>query len=199
MIFKLLHIICPQSVASLPGRIARRFYSEWIKNEFRTCGKGCYFGVFYVLRGAKYIEVSDNVTMGRHLVIEVYDRYLQQTFKPSVKIGNNVNIGDQSHLSCVNGILIGDNVRMGRKVFITDNAHGASDRALLDIRPNIRPISSKGPVIIEENVWIGEMVSIMPGVTIGRGAIVGANAVVTKNVPAYAVVGGNPARIIKQL
>lgn len=199
MIFKLLHTLFPKSVASLPGRIARRVYSEWVKYEFGSCGKECFFGRFLVLAGAKYIDVADHVTMGRHLVVEVYDQYQEQRFHPTVKLGNYVNIGDYSHLSCVNGIIIKDNVRMGRKVFITDNAHGASERDLLDMRPNIRPIVSKGPVVIEENVWIGEMVCIMPGVTIGRGAIIGANAVVTKDVPAYAVVGGNPARIIRQL
>ena len=45
---------------------------------------------------------------------------------------------------------------MGRKVFITDNAHGASDRTQLDTAPNKRPLTSKGQVIIEDNVWIGK-------------------------------------------
>lgn len=143
--------------------------------------------------------MAGHVTMGRGLVIEVYDKYQEQRFTPSVVIGDYVNIGDYSHLSCVNGITINNNVRMGRKVFITDNAHGASDRSQLDIRPNIRQIVSKGPVVIEENAWIGEMACIMPGVTIGRGAIVGANAVVTKDVPAYSVAAGVPAKVVRQL
>ena len=58
---------------------------------------------------------------------------------------------------------------------------------------------SKGVVIIEDNVWIGDQACIMPNVIIGKGAIIGANAVVTKNVIPYSVVGGNPAKIIKQL
>ncbi|MBQ9641915.1 MAG: acyltransferase [Bacteroidaceae bacterium] len=124
---------------------------------------------------------------------------MDQHFNPHFSIGNDSCIGDDSHLTCINEIRIGNNVRMGRKIFITDNAHGASDPALLDIRPNLRPMVSKGPVIIEDNAWIGEMVCIMPGVTIGRGAIIGANAVVTKDVPPYSLVGGNPARVIKQL
>ena len=53
------------------------------------------------------------------------------------------------------------------------------------------------PVIIEDDVWLGRNVVIMPGVHIAKGAIVGAGAVVTKDVPAYAVVGGVPAKIIQ--
>ena len=197
MMFKLLHAIFPPRIASLPDRLYRRIYSEWIKYEFHSCGIGCYFGKFIALEGGKHIDIANNVTMGRGLVVEVYDKFQDMRFTPNVKIGNYVNIGDYSHLSCINSITIKDNVRMGRKVFITDNAHGASDRQLLDIRPNIRPLASKGPVVIEENVWIGEMVCIMPGVTIGRGAIIGANAVVTKDVPPYALAAGNPAKVIK--
>jgi len=199
MIFKLLHTICPPRIASLPDRIRRRIYSEWIKYEFHSVGKDCYFGKFIILEGGEYIDIANNVYMGRGLVLEAFDRYQEQSFTPSIKIGNYVNIGDYSHLSCINGIIIKDNVRMGRKVFITDNAHGASERSLLDMRPNTRPLASKGPVVIEENVWIGEMVCIMPGVTIGRGAIIGANAVVTHDVPPYTLVAGNPARIIKEI
>ena len=53
-------------------------------------------------------------------------------------------------------------------------------------------------MVIEDNVWIGEKASIMPGVHIGKGAIIAANSVVTHDVPAYAVVAGIPAKVIKQ-
>ena len=58
---------------------------------------------------------------------------------------------------------------------------------------------SKGPVIIEDNVWIGEGVVILPNVRIGKSAIIGANSVVNADVPANAVIGGIPAKIIRQL
>ena len=65
--------------------------------------------------------------------------------------------------------------------------------------PSLRKLYSKGPVIIEDNVWIGEGVAILPNVIIGENSIIGANAVVTKDIPRNSVVGGNPAKIIRTL
>lgn len=62
---------------------------------------------------------------------------------------------------------------------------------------NDRPLSSK-PVVIENNVWIGELCSVLPGVTIGENSIIGANSVVTKSIPANSITVGNPAKVIKQ-
>lgn len=56
---------------------------------------------------------------------------------------------------------------------------------------------SKGPIIVEDDVWIGTRVIILSGIRIGQGAIIGAGSVVTKDVPPYAIVGGDPARVIK--
>jgi len=78
-------------------------------------------------------------------------------------------------------------------------SHGDTSLAHLSLPPVCRPLFSKGKVIIEDDVWIGEGAAILPGVVIGRGAIIGTNAVVTKDVDPYTVVGGVPARIIKKL
>lgn len=184
------------------GKLAERWnrlYSFYISLQFSQCGNKCHFGKFRLLREPNNIIIGDGVYIGSNVVIELYSSYFKQIFTPHLKIGNNSCLGDDGHITCINRIIIGDNVRMGRKVFITDNSHGASVRELLDIRPNLRPLYSKGPVIIEDNVWVGEMVCIMPGVTIGYGSILGANSVITHDVPPYCVVGGNPARILKNL
>ena len=82
---------------------------------------------------------------------------------------------------------------------ITDNSHGRFCEQELNIPPNRRPIYSKGPVVIGNNVWLGEKSSIMPGVKIGNGVVVAANAVVTHDVPDNCIVAGVPAKIIKQI
>lgn len=114
--------------------------------------------------------------------------------KGKLIVGDHSAIGKRSEIS-VNGgeIRIGNNVRMASNVFITNANHEFSDRE--------KPIMSQGidtrNVIIEDDVWIGHGAIILPGVTISKGAIVAAGAVVTKNVEAFSIVAGNPARHIK--
>jgi len=111
--------------------------------------------------------------------------------------GRDIEIGDNSGLglNCrITGPLkIGSYVMMGPDVMIFTQNH-RNDR--LDI-PMMLQTDPKKPVVIGDDVWIAARAIILPGVTIGKGAIIGAGAVVTKDVPEYAVVGGNPARVIR--
>jgi len=77
--------------------------------------------------------------------------------------------------------------------------HGEITAEALKIPPALREVVSKGPVIIEDNVWIGEGVAIMPNLTIGKNSIIGANSVVTSTIPPNSVAAGIPARVIKTL
>ena len=85
----------------------------------------------------------------------------------------------------------------GRWVTITDNGHGKTDFDNLKIQPDKRKLYTKGPVVIGNNVWMGDKVTILPGVTIGNGSVIAANSVVTKDIPSFSVAAGNPAKIIK--
>lgn len=87
----------------------------------------------------------------------------------------------------------------GRWVTISDNNHGAFIRDSLDFPAYQRPIVSKGGVFVGKNVWIGDKATILSGVNVGQGSIVAANAVVTKDVPPYSLVAGNPAKIVKHI
>jgi acetyltransferase-like isoleucine patch superfamily enzyme len=114
-------------------------------------------------------------------------------------IGNNVNINYDCHIACINKIIIEDNVLLGSRVFITDHFHGQINREELVIPPSLRVVSSKGSVTIGMNTWVGEGVSIMPNVKIGKNCIIGSNSVVTKSFPDNSIIGGIPARIIKNI
>lgn len=113
-----------------------------------------------------------------------------------ITIGDNVGISG-STLNATTSITIGNNVLIGSGCLITDtDSHPlfAEDRIL-----NRNDKTKCAPIVIEDNSFIGARSIILKGVTIGTGAVVGAGSVVTKNVPPYAVVCGNPAKLIKIL
>ena len=82
-------------------------------------------------------------------------------------------------------------------IIINPNSYTSKER--IAIIPNKRNLISKGPVKIENNVWIGEGACILPNVTIGANSIVGANSVVTKSFPTNSIIGGVPAKLIKEI
>lgn len=175
-------------------------YTGYFARKFRRFGKTSLIKPkARYLNGLECISVGEHTVLGSDIELTAWPVYKGERFSPEIIIGDYTSIRDGSHITAIDSIRIGNNVLTGLNVLITDNAHGASDISLLDTRPADRPLSSKGPVIIEDNVWIGEKASIMPGVHIGRGAIVAANSVVTKDVPAYSVVAGVPAKVIKSL
>lgn len=111
-------------------------------------------------------------------------------------IGDNVSVSNWTHIAALTKVTISSGCLIGSKVHITDHFHGSTEHIDSALPPRSRPLVSKGPVFIEENVWIGDGVVILPNVRIGKGAIVGANSVVTKNVEAYSIVVGAPAKEI---
>lgn len=120
-------------------------------------------------------------------------------FDASLEIGDGFNIGEYTHITAMGHMRIGKNLLTGRWVTITDNGHGSTDEITSDVPPIERKLFCKGSVTIGDNVWIGDKATILPGVTIGNGAVIAANSVVTKDVPPYCVVVGNPAKIIRQV
>lgn len=111
-----------------------------------------------------------------------------------VTIGKNCWIGGNNRiLANYPGISIGNNVIMADHIVLFSNFHNYNDTSLL-------PFDNKTiakPICIQDNVWIGMYSIIFPGVKIEEGAVIGAGSIVTKSVPKCAVVGGNPAEIIK--
>ena len=178
-------------------RLKNKVYNSYIRSKF--CHMDGYIYSPNQLMGEKYISIGKGSTIHKGIILTAWDKYEQQTFSPTIKIGENCNIGEYAHISACKEIIIGNNVLTGRRIYISDNAHGNSSIDEIEIPPLKRPLYVKGPVIIEDNVWIGERVCILSGVHIGRGAIIAANAVVTHDVPAATIVGGVPAKIIKTI
>lgn len=149
------------------------------------------------VRGKKGINFGKNLTTGKYCRLESFSKDGNKT----LFFGTNVQINDFVHINALKNVKIGDNVLIASKVFITDLEHGSYKSDEYDSVPDSivkdRDLSSHD-VIIEDNVWIGEMVSILPGVTIGKNSIIGSNSVVTKSIPENCIAVGNPAKIVKK-
>lgn len=183
-----------------PFRIRRRIrkrinniYLHWLKRQFAHFGTSSFVSHLLNLSGAEYISVGDDVHIGSYCILEA----IPVSGKPAITIGNGTNIGDFSHIGAINYIRIGNNVLTGRFVLINDHSHGTPEGRFSNVPPMGRDLVSKGGITIEDNVWIGDKVSILSGVTIGKGAIIGANSVVTRDIPAHSIAAGCPAIIIQ--
>ena len=174
----------------------RALITGYHKGRFKSFGKGSKLASGLLLLNPQYMVVGKNVSILGKCVLECSP---SEDNKPEMVLGNDISIGEYSHISCAQQIIIGDGLLTGRFVLITDNAHGQNSASELTINPLARKIYSPGPITIGRNVWIGDKATVLPNVTIGDGAIIAANAVVVKDVPPYAVVAGCPAKIVKMI
>lgn len=149
------------------------------------------------LKGLSSISIGKNTKLLHGAILTAWET--KEYGPPLISIGENTNIGENSHITAAKSIKIGNNVLTGRYVFISDNSHGQFSAEQLDINPLQRPLIVKGPVVIEDNVWICERCCILSGVTIGKGSIIAANAVVTHDIPPYSIAAGVPAKVIKTI
>ena len=193
--------ICPKFIIDKYKAVKIFFYTGFRSRFFQSIGKNSTLGINTVYIGEQYITIGENTTIGNYGRLTAYDGHLSSNkiFMPQIRIGDNCCIGAQSHITAINKIQIGNNLLTGPRVLISDNSHGEPISDMLDIAPQSRPLYSKGPIIIEDNVWIGEGAMILSNVHIGRGVIIACNSVVVSDVPAYSVVAGSPAKIIKNL
>lgn len=145
------------------------------------------------------------ITIGQDCLIE--GTLVTETETSSISIGNNVYIGGGTILDCVASIVIGDDVLISYQGILTDSdnhsiRYSVRKKDLADWKCGGKHdwgTTQANPIKILKGVWIGARAIILKGVTIGEGAIVGAGSVVTKDVPPYTIVAGNPAKIIREL
>ena len=112
-------------------------------------------------------------------------------FGKNIHIGENVFINSGCKMQDQGGIYIGDDVLIGHNACLLTLNHAEEPENRADMFPN--------PIYIEDKVWLGSNVTVLPGVRICEGAIVGAGAVVTKDVEANTIVGGVPAKFIRKI
>ena len=115
------------------------------------------------------------------------------TAQPTLAIGEDSFIGRNTFIGVYDPIIIGSFVQIAAYCYLVSQNHGYLRRDI----PMKHQEFVAGPITIEDDVWLGTHVVVLPDVTIARGAIVAAGSIVTKDIPAYEIWGGVPARFIK--
>lgn len=169
------------------GRLIRKIFYSFIKGlVFLFFPIAWIYNRFFAnavddLNG--YYWKTQIVQKGKDLRIHGKIKILQPN---KLIIGDYCRIGKGTFFFCYGGLTIGHNVQFSRNITVYTANH--------DFHSDVLPYDNKyiiGPVTIEDNVWVGMNVSILPGVTIGKNSILGMNAVITKDVPQNAIVVGN--------
>lgn len=165
-------------------------------------------GSHYKVNPTGSVVLSDNsdkndIVLGDY--VEIYGKLMSQNHGKIV-VGNHVRFGRNTKVYAAESVKIGDCVMISENAIIADTNNHPISVNFRKVRAMMPPSSTlhlwryadHKPVVIEENVWIGENSRICKGVTIGENSVVAANAVVTKDIPANSIAAGNPARIIKE-
>jgi acetyltransferase-like isoleucine patch superfamily enzyme len=158
------------------------------------------------ISNAKHIHVGDDVRIGSNSVLRTTTHYpglwmssdlypsIQQTFAPTLRIGNRVTATGSLQVNALAEIVIEDDVMFATNVLVCDAMHGYDST---DIPYKYQPMSNLSPIRIGRGCWIGQNVVILPGVRIGEMSIIGANSVVTRSIPPRTIAVGSPAKAIK--
>ena len=193
--------IYPYSLSLRIHVIRDLLYTLWIRNFIGNLGDRSRIAYPCSLQGEgqRQISIGNDTTIQSHFILGCWAKYGNQKFTPSIVIGNHCHIGDYCHITACNKIIIGDGLLTGRYVYIGDNSHGSFCDEELKIPPVDRKLQSKGEVVIGDNVWIGDKVTILAGVHIGDTVVIASNAVVTRDILNNTIVAGVPAKIIKKI
>lgn len=166
-------------------KISLKYINSYIYKFFiREIGKNFFPGFFLEIKGGNNISIGSDFSSESHVKLFADEGLL--------KIGNQVSINNNVFIGASAGeIQIGNNVLIGPNTVIRSSNHNFKKNSLINSQKHLN-----GLIIIEDDVWIGANVVILPNVVIKKGAVIGAGSIVTKSVDEYIVVGGNPAKKI---
>jgi acetyltransferase-like isoleucine patch superfamily enzyme len=148
------------------------------------------------LQNVGSIHIGSNTLIGRQATLSVGYGVNDPIERPrGLVIGDRCSLGTRVAITAHESIEIGDGVYFGQGVFITDASHGYQDPG----RPIGQQFGTHQPVSIGSGTWVGHGATILPGARIGRNVVVAAGAIVRGEVDDFAVVAGNPARVVRRL
>lgn len=166
------------------------FAASPLRHALGSCGPRSWIGKPDLITGPAHIHLGRGVTIRQHARLEAVQRPGQP--RPHLEIGDGTHIEMYFHVACADRVIIGSNVLIASRVFITDHDHG---RGATGVHPLSTPLKAC-PAEIGDCCWLGEGAIVLKGVKIGANAVVGAGSVVTHDVPPGAVAAGAPARVI---
>jgi acetyltransferase-like isoleucine patch superfamily enzyme len=141
------------------------------------------------------ISIGDRSWIGADALITPIVEYAGQRYSPHISIGRDVYIGPHVYLAAISSVIIEDECVLSEQVYINDCSHGFHP----DAGPIMtQPLAHGGDVRIGKSCFLGYRVAVLPGVELGAHCIVGINSVVTRSFPAYSMLAGSPARLIKR-
>lgn len=176
-------------INSLIARVKTNFYYKYI---FKYIGKNSKIYKPLFMNNTKYIRIGSNVSIRNNLRIEAIDNFRV----PVLEIGDNVNIEQNVHIICSNKVIIGDNCSITANCALVDTEHPYEEIMCKKIGNEL--LKKPQEIVISNNCFLGIGSIVFPNVILGEHSVVGANSVVTKSFPAYSVIAGNPARMIKK-
>ncbi|MBI4474329.1 MAG: acyltransferase [Acidobacteria bacterium] len=154
--------------------------------DFASIGANVVFEAGVMIFHPENIRLGCNVYIGHQTILKGYHKNL-------LEVGDNTWVGQQCFVHSAGGVMIGRNVGVGPGVKIISSYHEEQGRDI----PILASRLAFAPVTIEEDCDLGVGAIVLPGVHIGKGVQVGAGSVVNKDIPAYAVVAGVPARVLR--
>ncbi len=149
-----------------------------------------------LLEGAKYISLGDHTNVREGSWLGAFPNQMPYTHDapPKLEIQDQVYIGSFACITVINSIVIESGSMISDYFYASDHTHGYDPRFG---SPTTQPLTSKSPVRVGRNCFIGYRVTITPGVTLGESCVVGAHSVVTRSFPPFTMLAGVPARAIK--
>jgi len=171
---------------STPGPRSSHGTGRWVADQFGHWGPGTVVEETALVFRPEHVSLGSGVYVGHQAILKAYSG-------EALVIGDGSWIGEQVYLNSAGGLTIGRNVGVGVGVRMITSRHGEQGRGT----PILHSDLVYAPIDIEDDVDLGIGVTVLPGVRIGRGAQVGAGAVVTRDLDAYVVAAGVPARVLR--
>lgn len=178
------------------GRIRNWLLSRMARRRLRK-ENGLHVPCDIVLRLPQYCHIAEDAVLGSGCRLMCWDSYMGKPtgFVPRIVVGKRFHATRGLSVQCANHVVIGNDVPIASNVTLIDYDHGIdpTEKNYLDT-----PLSVSDGIEIGNGVRIGENCLILGGVRIGEKSIVGGGSVVTRSVPPYTIVAGNPAKIVKR-